>query len=707
MKKRKLCLLALSLFMIGCDQVSSSSQTITTSQDDTNKLECEKGQFIFDEEEKYVASSFNSLYLLKDEFTKGQFKTSIDIKDKFSENGLVLNYSENSYYFVGFDLSGNILVYRKNNNDLKILFNKTLDFDVFDNTVDVSILKNEDNYEVYINDKNVFNFKNELDVSNKLGLYAGGKGTTYSNLAFNQDYNYDYDSEVYDFPKGTFEFEENKIVSSSTNAIVVSNAKTFSEGSLEVTMALKQSKTDNGIVFALSDNGKTEYWEEGVSYYFFFVNKDGTAFLGKVDNGKWSALTYISIKNYNNSGTYKLKVTKHNSDIYCFINDSLYFSYKDSNPLTGNKYGLRAGGNNVTYTSINLVSANNQEQEDNLNVGNGSFEQFDNIITSTSKYSLAVLKDKKVKDGTITASLIPGTSNDNGIIFRATRPTNSSFYEKEEGLSYYWFYYTTTGCVSFSKFENGVETKLQNKFLPWGSLQNVCYDVKIVLDGSDIYCYFGGRLSFYYHDDNPLQGEEFGVKAIGKNCTILNFNVDSNHQKETNEYLIFGHSYTEYWYTYKEDFPNYKDINDIGIGASNTGHWANQYSKEVIAYEPHYGIYWNGINDVTGGVDVNTTAGNVRKLLLEIKQSLPEFEVALVGVNRCPVASNKRDTIAQLNNLYKQIANENDFVHYVETEYMYCDSNGNELSKYFTDGLHPNHDGYKLASQAIITALGD
>ena len=185
MKKRKLCLLALSLFMIGCDQVSSSSQTITTSQDDTNKLECEKGQFIFDEEEKYVASSFNSLYLLKDEFTKGQFKTSIDIKDKFSENGLVLNYSENSYYFVGFDLSGNILVYRKNNNDLKILFNKTLDFDVFDNTVDVSILKNEDNYEVYINDKNVFNFKNELDVSNKLGLYAGGKGTTYSNLAFN------------------------------------------------------------------------------------------------------------------------------------------------------------------------------------------------------------------------------------------------------------------------------------------------------------------------------------------------------------------------------------------------------------------------------------------------------------------------------------------------------------------------------------------
>ena len=235
----------------------------------------------------------------------------------------------------------------------------------------------------------------------------------------------------------------------------------------------------------------------------------------------------------------------------------------------------------------------------------------------------------------------------------------------------------------------------------------VCYDVKIVLDGSDIYCYFGGRLSFYYHDDNPLQGEEFGVKAIGKNCTVLNFNVDSNHQKETNEYLIFGHSYTEYWYTYKEDFPNYKDINDIGIGASNTGHWANQYSKEVIAYEPHYGIYWNGINDVTGGVDVNTTAGNVRKLLLEIKQSLPEFEVALVGVNRCPVASKKRDTIAQLNNLYKQIANENDFVHYVETEYMYCDSNGNELSKYFTDGLHPNHDGYKLASQAIITALGD
>ncbi len=697
--------------MVGCgNQVSSSSssQNTSTEKENENGLKCEKGKFVFDVgTDKYVSTSYDSLYLLKDEFTKGQFKASIDIKDKYSENGFVLNYTENSYLFVGFDLSGNLSVYQKENEEVKILLNQSVEMDIFSSTVDLSLIKNDDRYEIYMSDKNVFSFTNEMTSSDKIGLYAGGKDTSYQHVTFNPDYSYDYDENAYNAPNGAFDFADKCFVSSGSDNIVVSSAKTFTEGTLEVSMSLKDSTTDNGIIFGLTDHDKSEYWENGVSYYFYFVNKDGLAFLGKVDNGKWSTLTTKSIKNYDNSATYRIKVTRHNSDIYCFLDDTLYFCYRDSNPLTGNKYGFRAGGSNITYSLVHLDSYNEKEKKDVLNIGSGSFDQFDNIISTTSKYSIGLLKDKKVKDGTITASLIPGSSNDNGIVFRATRPNGSSFYEKEEGLSYYWLYYTTTGCISFSKFENGKETKLQNKFLPWGSTQSVCYDVKIVLDGKDIYCYFGGRLSFYYHDDNPLEGEEFGIKAIGDNCTVLNFATDSDHQKETNEYLIFGHSYTEYWYTYKEDFPDYKDINDIGIGASNTGHWANQYSKEVIAYEPRYGIYWNGINDVTAGIDVNVTANNVKKLLLEIKESLPEFEVALVGVNRCPVASSKRSTIAELNNLYKQIAEENDFVHYVETEYMYCDKNGNELGKYFTDGLHPNHDGYKLAAEAIIAALGE
>ena len=83
----------------------------------------------------------------------------------------------------------------------------------------------------------------------------------------------------------------------------------------------------------------------------------------------------------------------------------------------------------------------------------------------------------------------------------------------------------------------------------------------------------------------------------------------------------------------------------------------------------------------------------------------PNFEVALVGVNRCPFASNKRNEISAVNNLYKELGNTYDFIHFVDVEYLYCDSNKNELNKYFTDGLHPNHEGYKMAAQLIKEAL--
>ena len=180
---------------------------------------------------------------------------------------------------------------------------------------------------------------------------------------------------------------------------------------------------------------------------------------------------------------------------------------------------------------------------------------------------------------------------------------------------------------------------------------------------------------------------------------------DSNYDLINYEYLIFGHSYTEYWYTYREDFKEFEDIYDIGMGASNTFHWTNQYLNEVIAYKAHYGIYWNGINDISANFKATDIANNVEKLLTTIKDANPNFEVALVGVNRCPFASNKRNEISAVNNLYKELGNTYDFIHFVDVEYLYCDSNKNELNKYFTDGLHPNHEGYKMAATLIKEAL--
>ena len=243
------------------------------------------------------------------------------------------------------------------------------------------------------------------------------------------------------------------------------------------------------------------------------------------------------------------------------------------------------------------------------------------------------------------------------------------------------------------------------KFLPYGRSSLLAYNIKIVIKDNDIYCYFDNRLSFLYHDENMLEGNEVGIKSVGSNTALFNIKTDQVEKIENYEYLIFGHSYTEYWYTYREDFKEFEDIYDIGMGASNTFHWTNQYLNEVIAYKAHYGIYWNGINDISANFKATDIANNVEKLLTTIKDANPNFEVALVGVNRCPFASNKRNEISAINNLYKELGNTYDFIHFVDVEYLYCDSNKNELNKYFTDGLHPNHEGYKMAATLIKEAL--
>ena len=623
-----------------------------------------------------------------------------------TDNGIAINYSKEnnveSYYFVGFDLTGKLFVRKVEGDKSTTLSTTDVECDTL-NGVTLGIYKTKSKASIYVDNKYCTDFDFENNSAN-FGLLAGGKNTSYKLNSIVENQNYYLNSlENYSFANGSF---KDNLVSVEGNSLALNKAQEFTSGTIQLTVNLAGIKSDSGIVFGLEDNGSSEFWEKGVSYYFYFVSIDGLAYLGKVANGAWQICSTSTLKGFNPSKDYDLKVIKKENVMYCFTDGELQFSYTDSRPLKGTKFGIRAGRKDVTFSSISINNRiiDSKPSED-LIIGHGEIENFEGIMTTSSEKNIALKKNGKLKDGTIKTTLLPGSSNDSGIIFRASAP-EGEFYSNEEGLSYYWLYYTSTGTIGFSRFENGKEERLGGKFLPYGSLANKTYSVKIVMDGNDFYCYFDGRLSFHYHDETPLQGEGYGLKSEARNCMVLDFNTSDDHQKETNEYLIFGHSYTEYWSTYKDDLPYFEDINDIGIGASTTAHWVNQYADEVIAYEPRYGIYWNGINDISQGVAPANIATNIIDLLVKVKESLPEFEVVLLGTNRCPFAKNNRDKISQLNSLLKEKTAEYEFIHFVDTEFIYCDASGNELSSYFTDGLHPNHEGYLLAAGLIEAALG-
>ena len=180
---------------------------------------------------------------------------------------------------------------------------------------------------------------------------------------FDDSTKYDYDpanlevksgkSNVLMPPEGSEE-KRYTVTTNSTNSLIVDTSTPFSYGTIEATVTQIQAN-DAGIIFKCEDNGLDQFWEGTVAYYFFFLSKDGTAYLGKTDYGNWSELAVSSkIAGYSLGDSVDLKVVLKGTKILCFANDQLMFGYKDNNPLLGTSYGFRAGMSDVYFTNVSV-----------------------------------------------------------------------------------------------------------------------------------------------------------------------------------------------------------------------------------------------------------------------------------------------------------------------------------------------------------------
>ena len=173
------------------------------------------------------------------------------------------------------------------------------------------------------------------------------------------------------------------------------------------------------------------------------------------------------------------------------------------------------------------------------------------------------------------------------------------------------------------------------------------------------------------------------------------------------EYLIFGHSYTQLWLSYKKDFAELGDgVLDVGIGGARTSHYVTT-APEMALYNPKWGIYWNGINDINADVSVSTMPTNVEKTMTTIKEVNPDFQCVIIGVNRCTYAKSveRYEQIHQANELYKALCNKYDWLHFLDVEYLYCDDEGIPLRSWFVDDLHPTLDAYAKVSKLVVDVI--
>ena len=158
----------------------------------------------------------------------------------------------------------------------------------------------------------------------------------------------------YNIVSGNAKEADGKITSMMPNTLLTNKEGSFTDGTITATIKTVAG-SDSGIVFGLTDNGKTNFWEDkDVSYYFFFINVNGDAYLAKAGGEPaWQqcgAVTHIA--DFNAANTYTLKVVRNGNNIKCYVNDTLYVDFTDEAALSGTKYGYRAQAAGVEYGLI-------------------------------------------------------------------------------------------------------------------------------------------------------------------------------------------------------------------------------------------------------------------------------------------------------------------------------------------------------------------
>jgi len=385
---------------------------------------------------------------------------------------------------------------------------------------------------------------------------------------------------------------------------------------------------------------------------------------------------------------------------------SVTYTYAGGYDLAEGQVGLRSQYNDVSFDNF-CVTAGEKQIAYSFDSGDTSGLQlyhsaYCNGIRTTQNDTLALHSSATFQNGTLAASFNTAGKYQAGIVFGSDA----------EGQNYYLFRLCNNQTVELVKVVNGVETVLDRGYLSAGHNYTKYNRLEVVKNGNTVACYYYNRFGTVNcyavcEDEAPLTGSHFGFYAANAGTDITDVTVTDNVALRKAETLIFGHSYTEMWLDYKAYFPEYTDIDDIGIGGSVAAHW-EVLADEVISYEPKLGVYNIGINDLTGGTTPKAVVDSMEKALLQIKAALPEFEVVLVSVSHCPSRSTITDAISQTNALMRNLAASYDWMYYAETEYLFCTDKTDPLSTdagLFIDGLHPSAAGYQLMADVIRSAI--
>lgn len=174
----------------------------------------------------------------------------------------------------------------------------------------------------------------------------------------------------------------------------------------------------------------------------------------------------------------------------------------------------------------------------------------------------------------------------------------------------------------------------------------------------------------------------------------------------TNSEIIFlGDSLTDSceWSELFGDF----QLKNRGISGDRTDGLLSRVD-DILKSNPQKIFLMIGINDLTQGVKTAQIVSNYRRILEKIKMQTPETKVFIQSI--LPLNNRKsqeklglrldNEKVTSVNANLKDLAQEFSF-YYIDLFFAFCDEENALNSRYTTDGIHLNGNGYLLWKEII------
>ena len=338
----------------------------------------------------------------------------------------------------------------------------------------------------------------------------------------------------------------------------------FKAGTIEATFT---KGSDSGIVFGLTGDSM-DFWEQGVQYYFLFINGGGELILAKTGDGiGWCWMKSMPIPGWGDKDTVDVKlVWSGKGHIEMWANGTMVYDYCDANPLTGTRVGVRAGGANINFSKINITTAEPSDEGIKggialpfakngdktltgyfsggpwLNDGSKITVTDTALVHDTWATTFIIDNDElPLTDGSLTGTVTPGNTNavDNfltGLVFGLEADKNVTVWKRNLYTPEYYVLFVSQGRIDDDHVESAAMTRLvlakggtinhDDKLtvlaeakMADGHVYNGSKDVTLkaefkMVDGKlEIKGFADGEELLTYTDEDPLTGTRYGFSA--------------------------------------------------------------------------------------------------------------------------------------------------------------------------------------------------